>query len=79
MTEANATRDPYTQDEIDAAVSGDDPRAAIGMFISLLQRMTIALEGINGVMQEEGPVVLFEPADAGTQSDRDTYCGATAV
>lgn len=52
----------YTPEEIRAAVNSKSPLEAFEMLLGMFQRMTLALEEINRVMQEEGPVVLFEPA-----------------
>lgn len=57
---SNETRDPFTDDEIKAAVEADGPQEAFVMLIGLFQRAVIALEGIHAMMEEEGPVVLFE-------------------
>lgn len=52
-----------TDDQIRQVCNENDPRDAIVMTLNFMQRMTIALEGINRSLNEV-PAVLFEPVAA---------------
>jgi len=53
----------YSDEEIRAALNESGPTQALEITLSLLQRMTLALESMAQSMLEP-PTVLFEQADA---------------
>jgi hypothetical protein len=61
MSSETLTQRIYSDEEIRNAINSEQPFAALEIVLSLVQRMTLALESIAHSMQEP-PTVLFEQA-----------------